>query len=388
MKYIIILLFAIFSTVANAKVNTYGDRSEIPEDARPNQETLEYYLDRYLNELAMNNVHVVVERDDYHTLWFRNDNGVDKNVTKEMDKKNSGLLSYLKYENGKITVDQKNEKFDFTNEDQYISQSVGKTIISYVTGHAICQGYIDGGINHLVTMPMIENTLYNNQKLIDLLNMRAGDQKYVTKRGFKNYKRWVNHITMEETMTKVMDGSVASKPKYNYNNIVPNLVFTYVAYKTGDEFEEFLESLFVNKIGIENDVWFAKQDEATEEDLSYWYHFYATRYDYLRIANAMLSDWQNNTCEGKYLKSLYKNKQWKNEGQGKNDTAFNNPKAYAGQFHTSYSGMKNRHVMGWDGYGGQVTLIDFDNGRIVSTMAVHRNYNWKKIIHKVIKNGN
>ena len=29
---------------------------------------------------------------------------------------------------------------------------------------------------------MIQNTLYHNQKLIDLLNMRAGDQKYVVKR--------------------------------------------------------------------------------------------------------------------------------------------------------------------------------------------------------------
>ena len=37
-------------------------------------------------------------------------------------------------------------------------------------------------------MPMIENTLYNNQKLIDLLNMNAGDQKYVNMSGFVNSK--------------------------------------------------------------------------------------------------------------------------------------------------------------------------------------------------------
>ena len=60
-----------------------------------------------------------------------------------------------------------------------------------MTGHAICKGYIDNGINHIVTMPMIENTLYNNQKLIDLLNMNAGDQKYV-KNGF------VKHSTLVE----------------------------------------------------------------------------------------------------------------------------------------------------------------------------------------------
>ena len=34
----------------------------------------------------------------------------------------------------------------------------------------------------------------------------------------------------------------------------------------------------------------------------------ATRYDYLRIAKAMLDDWQNDTCEGKYLKSFYERK--------------------------------------------------------------------------------
>ena len=42
------------------------------------------------------------------------------------------------------------------------------------------------------------------------------------------------------------------------------------------------------------------------------YSFVATRYDYLRIAKAMMDDWQNDTCEGKYLKDLYKNKIPKN----------------------------------------------------------------------------
>ena len=37
------------------------------------------------------------------------------------------------------------------------------------------------------------------------------------------------------------------------------------------------------------------------------YSFVATRYDYLRIAKAMLDDWQNDTCVGKYLKTIYKN---------------------------------------------------------------------------------
>ncbi|MDP6030822.1 MAG: hypothetical protein QF358_13030, partial [Arenicellales bacterium] len=31
--------------------------------------------------------------------------------------------------------------------------------------------------------------------------------------------------------------------------------------------------------------------------------------------------------------------------------------------------------------------IDFDKKRIVTTMAVHRDFNWKKIAHSVIKKG-
>ena len=97
-----------------------------------------------------------------------------------MSKKNAiGLLSYMKYDNGKITINQTNDKYDYDTSKQWHSQSVGKSIVSYMTGHAICKGYIDNGINHIVTMPMIENTLYNNQKLIDLLNMNAGDQHLV-----------------------------------------------------------------------------------------------------------------------------------------------------------------------------------------------------------------
>ena len=115
--------------------------------------------------------------------------------------------------------------------------------------------------------------------------------------------------------------------------------------------------------------------------------FYATRYDYLRIAKAMLDDWQNDTCEGKYLKSLYERKTKKNYDYGDTKQAFTNPKSYGGFFHLEPSGMKNRHIFIMDGYGGQTFTIDFDKGRIVATLAIHRDFNWMKIAHSVIKKG-
>ena len=41
-----------------------------------------------------------------------------------------------------------------------------------------------------------------------------------------------------------------------------------------------------------------------------------------------------------------------------------------------------------DGYGGQSILIDFERSRIVSVHAIHKNYNWKKLVFEPIKNGN
>ena len=60
-------------------------------------------------------------------------------------------------------------------------------------------------------------------------------------------------------MKKVFENTEQLYKTYNYNNLVPNLVFTYLAYKTDDEFEDLLQSFF-NKVGIENDVYFVKQE--------------------------------------------------------------------------------------------------------------------------------
>ena len=55
---------------------------------------------------------------------------------------------------------------------------MGKSLVSYVTGYAICEGYIDNINVKLDDWSTVKGTLYEGQKLIDVLNMRAGDQNY------------------------------------------------------------------------------------------------------------------------------------------------------------------------------------------------------------------
>ena len=116
----------------------------------------------------------------------------------------------------------------------------------------------------------------------------------------------------------------------------------------------------------------------------------ATRYDYLRIAKAMLDDWKNDTCEGKFLKDIYDRrikKTTKYVSDRNKHPSLYGTKEYAGFFHTGYVGIEDKPVLGMDGYGGQSILIDFENERIVSVMAIHQNYNWKKIVFEKIKEG-
>ena len=150
----------------------------IPYKSDPNTDTLLYYL---FKEITSDNNHGKIGSRGSDTPYeFEFDLRENKYVKKQMKK--TALLSYLLYEDGKITSDEITPKdrfgIIFNNDTQWTSASMGKSLVSYVTGHAICEGYIDGVDARLNDWPLLENTLFYDQKLIDLLNMAAGDQRY------------------------------------------------------------------------------------------------------------------------------------------------------------------------------------------------------------------
>ena len=74
------------------------------------------------------------------------------------------------------------------------------------------------------------------------------------------------------------------------------------------DFKDLLNEIFREKVGIEYDATLVASEQSGFNNKSTTNTFLTTRYDYLRVARAMLEDWQNDTCEGKYLKSLYERK--------------------------------------------------------------------------------
>ena len=341
----------------------------------------------------------------------------DKDVLKEIkNTKKTGLISYLLFEDDKIVIDEsdipdktrkgKNNEAEKIHNGLLQSHSMGKSLVSYVTGHAICEGYISSVDEKLTGWDVIENTLYDNQVLIDLLNMQAGDQKYIGERNYrtdnilhkvkikvdefgienKNGKPInVNTIPLKKVMgLNFFQNSKKSSSTYNYNALVTNIIMNYVIFKTGDDWEKLLHKVFNEHVKVKDNVYF-HQTAPYPLRGSGRYSFYATRYDYLRIAKTIMDDWNNNTCAGKYLKTIYERRINKNLKREPNRNSASYTKKYGGQFHFDFVGLSKRKILAMDGFGGQQILIDFDTKRIIVVNSIDMHYNWQKIVYKKIK---
>jgi hypothetical protein len=308
----------------------------------------------------------------------------------------TGLLSYLFYRDGAVVHDELSPEGRFgrivNNETGLRSNSIGKSMTSYLLGHAICQGYIDGLEARLDDWPLIADTVYENQRLLDLVDMRAGDQKVVNDTiGLISSKRWYNIFSVgsfarEELAGTVPVGREGDRP-YHYNGLATNIVLNYIVHATDGKFQSFMDSVFRDHVGIANEVYFFENRGYDDDDGAAWYMFYATRYDYLRIALAMLEDWESESCVGKYLRDIAKNSPAKNSPHHDPFEKFESGLRYGGFFHSGYAGMEDRNILGMDGYGGQAIMIDFDNGRVVLANSAHTDFDWYQLVHHGIANG-
>src|SRR6056300_92037 len=367
-----------------SKLYTSTSKNELPEWANPTDKVLKYYAKKYSKHSKTRKGFKFKIKASENFRKFNFNLRTDDYVNQQL--KDTALLSYLVFENDTIVQDEitPEDRFGkyFKNETKWQSMSMGKSIISYIAGYAICRGYISG-INETLDWDIFDNTLYEGQKLINVLNMSSGSKEYKDVQGFKNSKRWVNNPTTQSVMKKELKNSKAGDIRYNYSNMDTNVVASYVLYKMGqDNFVILLNEIFVNKVGIEHDIFLFKQEDAKKKIPSLTYAFYITRYDFLRIAVTILEDWENNTCEGKYLKSLWE-KRVNKEQYFRNDyDGFTNPKQYGGQFHIGISGKRDTPIFIMDGFGGQTININFEDKKIISTLSVHRNYNWMKLVHE------
>ena len=346
---------------------------------------------------AFNKMHKykIDKSENYHKFDFDlQDNDLSKKVAEQLkNKKTTNLVSYLLYEDGKIKIDQKTKS---KYGKYYPSHSIGKSLVSVVTGYALCEGYINHTVFDRIDYPTVADTLYENQKFINLLNMTAGDQLYLGEMwggidsGMNSDGKNPNTIPLKKVMKKYFKDKPGEEPgvNYNYSAVVTNLIMNYVIYKTGDDWEKLLHKIFAEDAKVKNKVYFHKTlriKDGNRKGEYGRYSFYSQRDDYLRIGLMVMNHWNNDTCVGKYLKTIYENRVDKNKQSTNTESASQYSHSYGGQFHFDIVGLEDKKILAMDGFGGQQLIIDFDKKRIISVASTDRHYDWYEIVYKTLE---
>ena len=378
---------------------------EIPEfpQKKPDNKTLQYYFARHLGWYKNMPHYKSGKSSNVRKIHF--DTVKNNLVNSELNK--SALLSYLLYENGRVTVDAMSPEDRFGNQfnsaTPLIANSIGKSFTAYLLGHAICQGYIESPFQTLSDWQILENTLYSNIQLIELLNMRAGDQKYTNMNGLietdfnRNdfFLKSPNNRSIKSMALNELKDSKKSRVHWNYSTLPPKLVINYIDHKVPQGFSKLFYQVLNDHIGTEHPViidystgYKSELHDLGKGDGRVNLNLYMSRYDYLRFAMTILEDWHSNTCIGNYLKTIHSERKSKGNFKPRDPYGrIGTPRGYGGFMHTDWVGFKGRNIISMDGYGGQVIAIDLDLKRVVVINAIHHDYDWKKIVRQVMKDG-
>lgn len=386
---------------------SYGRSVEIPERVFPNDATISDYEDRkylFTAKLKNNgNAYIIKPKGNARRLP---ESPNPPSTSLEQELAEGFFFSYLYWDNGEIIYNgvAKKGRFraDIDDDTLFFTHSTGKTIVSYIVGHAICEGYINS-IDEPLNWPMMSQTLYQGQPLINLLNMAAGDSYLVDKASTRLVSHsYIHHRDMgHDTIASFLEGTTKKGNSVRYNNMLTDIIASYVAFKVGDDYDNLLLNIFQEKVRIENEILFELHRKTSIGGMLSPYHgkletrasysFQMTRKDLLRVAIAMMEDYQNDTCVGKYLKAVQSRAMsWPKYNPNRDKDHFwllNYARRYGGQAYWDFDGMMGRNILGTDGKNGQHFLIDLDNSKIVVTNSAAIGFDVRHFILNAIKNG-
>jgi hypothetical protein len=393
-------------TDPGGKAVSHTRGEELPQNIRPNDATISLYQERRIAhiqhrgyERRLYTIDPIGNAVDYQKQPNKSSGALDTALT------TGYLFSYLYYENGTIKYNGKamDGRFERNIDDDmpFFSHSTGKSITSYIVGHAICDGYISS-MDEVIDWPMMSKTLYQGQPLRNLLNMNAGDRHTVDETGTYVMGSATHHRHMGlDTIAASLEGVEKRGNKVFYNNWLADVIANYIVFKTGDNYKELMRKIFQDKVKIKYPVSYEKHAATLTngQRSSYYgqlqtqatYSYYMTRLDFLRVAEAMMKDYQNQTCVGLYLKEAQKQaKSWPDyRPNGDNAKLWINSfaKKYGALFYFDFHGMSGRNILATEGYNGQNMMIDMDNSRIVVTNSAATAWDQRVFILNVIKGG-
>lgn len=380
--------------------------SELPESARPNDAAISLYQDQLASHIErrkaqgrLYTIHPKGNAAPFKQASHTSSQALEKELA------NGYIVSYLFYASGVIQFNGKAKEGrfgrDINDATLFATHSTGKSISSYIVGHAICEGYISS-IDEAIDWPMMRNTLYQGQPLRNLLNMNAGDKHTVDPNSSYVMGSTIHHRDLGlDTIAQLLEGTKKSGDEVFYNNFLTDVLANYVVFKAGSHYDGLMHRIFQDKVKIQHAVAYEKHKSTpTQGQFSNYYgqaqtlasySYYMTRMDFLRVAEAMMKDYQNQTCVGQYLKNMQSQaKVWPKYRPNTNNSnlwVHTYAKKYGGQFYFDFYGMDERNVVATIGLHGQNMIIDMDNARIVVTNSAATGWDQRSLLLNVIKTG-
>ena len=293
---------------------------------------------------------------------------IDNKNTKKIDEniKKKSLLSVLYFDGQNVVVDKKSDKIQ--DDTKIYSFSISKSFVSYVLGNAICNGDIkslDDKISDYV--PDAKGTLYENSTFKDLINMRAGDTNFASRKAGSAAFIYAGpviqkKITVKEYLASSKNLKTTEKV-FSYNNFLTDLVARAIDLKSPGGLKKAYQDL-ANKAGTSSEMFFPIDDNGWPL-LHGW--TYATREDFLKLGIQVSKDWNSNTCIGDYLKNI----------ESMRDESDNKNSEYAGFFWFNTKN-KSRHAQ-MRGHGSQHIHIDLEKNKVLTYHAITGDYDDKSI---------
>lgn len=384
----------------------FPDFKELPESARPNDATISLYEDRRREwrQRLERSGDIFVIRPAGNAAPFRRSPNIGSSAL-DAQLNEGYLLNYMFFENGAIRYDglAANGRFrrDLNNDTLFFTHSTGKSITSYILGHAICEGHISS-IDEVIDWPMMSETLYQGQPLRNLLNMRAGDRHVVNHGSGRIVGSSIHHRDMGiDTAAFLLRDTERRGAAFYYNDFLTDVVEGYTAFRVGRDYRNLVRRVFRERIKIEDEVvLFQRPTTLTNGARSPYFgqpqaraanHYLITRMDFLRVAVAMMEDYQSNNCVGRYLRQLQAQAVPSGFLRPNDNNSWmwlhSYARQYGGKFYFDFVGMRGRNIMGTMGLNGQNILMDLDAGRIVVTNAAATGWDVKSLVVDVIRDG-
>ena len=291
---------------------------------------------------------------------------------------------------------------------------MSKQLVGYLLGHALCEGNI-GSVGDTVQkyLKLTSGTPWGNKTLRQMINMQAGNAGNLFVKAhktlwetvkkvkhlkslkgpdfFPDYQKWdflpdytvlmfYDATTVKRSIKKAK--GIREDETLDYNSqgintdiqgINTDIVLNIIAKTTKGDTRGFIQKHLAERAGTTGEISFSKDRDGW---LMGAFKFHATRKDWLRLGIMIAEDWKSDTCIGRYLRDIEKNKISQNvSGRPGRIYADQN---FGGFFHFDNFYLNGRNAS-FVGHGGQRVIIDLDTGRVLALHAVTDDYDFQRM---------